>query len=60
MRRVVLDISMSLDGFITGPNDNPKPFGYGDNNVYVLGGANIADQCLRARLLDSSVFVPIR
>ena len=24
MEKVVIDISISLDGFITGPNDNPK------------------------------------
>jgi DHA2 family multidrug resistance protein-like MFS transporter len=50
MGTAVLDISMSLDGFITGPNGNhDQP---GDKDVYVVGGASIAQQYLSAGVLD--------
>jgi dihydrofolate reductase len=84
MGKVILDITMSLDGFIAGPNDGPQlplgeggerlfwvyegsPFTFvtdgvesaveqakavaGDKNVGV-GAASIAQQCIRAALLD--------
>ncbi|OZU89620.1 hypothetical protein CIL03_00295 [Virgibacillus indicus] len=35
MSKVIADISMSLDGFITGPNDNPKlPLGEGGTELH--------------------------
>ncbi len=35
MEKVILDISMSLDGFIAGPNDNRKqPLGEGGEQLH--------------------------
>jgi dihydrofolate reductase len=52
MSKVCSDISMSLDGFITGPNDSVElPLGEG-GDVSVAGGANIIQQSIKARLLD--------
>jgi dihydrofolate reductase len=48
-------MSMSLDGFVTGPDPTPKhPLGSaaaGERDV-MLHGARTAQQCLRAGLLD--------
>lgn len=61
MNRVVLDVSMSLDGFTAGPNmREAEPMGTaakraeqaaGDNDVLVLG-VDVARQSLTAALLD--------
>src|SRR6266849_9373105 len=46
MRKVVIDITMSLDGFVTGPNDGPDN-GLGDGgrvlHVWVFDGRTDAD-----------------
>jgi dihydrofolate reductase len=47
MAKVVVDMSMSLDGFVPGPNDEA-----GDGIVGV-GGASTAQQCLNAGLVDA-------
>src|SRR2546429_152247 len=62
MSKVVSDISMSLDGFITGPNVRVgngievalslAHAAAGDKNVGIWGGANIIRQYLKAGLLD--------
>jgi len=37
MGKAILDISMSLDGFITGPNDNhEQPLGEGGDQLHQL------------------------
>jgi dihydrofolate reductase len=68
--KVATGLSISLDGFIAGPNDGPgSPLGdggarlfactveqaravAGDKDVAVVGAASIAQQCIRAGLLD--------
>ena len=47
MRKVIIDITMSLDGFVTGPNDGPNN-GLGDNGEvlhdWARSGRTAADQ----------------
>ena len=62
---VQITLSMSLDGFITGPDPGDKqPLGVetaiaqakaaaGGKNVYIGGGASVADQALRLGLVDA-------
>src|SRR5436309_3373190 len=49
MAKLTLDISMSLDGYVAGPNQTlEQPLGEG---VAVGGGADVAQQYLKAGLL---------
>jgi dihydrofolate reductase len=55
MSAVTCQISISLDGFVAGPNqseDNPIGEGAGDKEVAVAGGASTVNQYLAAGLLD--------
>ena len=66
MGKVSVGLTMSLDGFIAGPNDGPeRPLGEGGVESAVeqakqaagakdvaVGAASIAQQCIRAGLLD--------
>jgi dihydrofolate reductase len=56
MAKVTADMSISLDGFITGPDNGvEKPLGEaaaGDKDVSIAGGANNIQQRLIAGLLD--------
>ena len=50
MGKVAMGLSMSLDGFIAGPNDGPeRPLGEKD---VAVGAASVVQQCIRAGLLD--------
>ena len=63
MGKVRTGLAVSLDGFISGPNDGPDApmgvggewlvawYGAGDKDVGV-GAASIVQQCIRAGLLD--------
>jgi len=57
MSKVIADISMSLDGYVTlteGVADaiDQARSAAGDKDVVVMGGANVIDQSLAARLVD--------
>jgi dihydrofolate reductase len=58
MGKVILDITMSLDGFVTGPNDGPGN-GLGDEGMvlheWVLGGRTQADAELLLEEMGSCV-----
>jgi dihydrofolate reductase len=55
MARVVCDMSMSLDGYITGPNDSREnPFGDGAGMLHdwIFAAATAEDRALLQELLD--------
>jgi dihydrofolate reductase len=57
MARVVCDMSTSLDGYVTGPNDSrEKPFGDGAEMLHdwIFDGATDADRALLQELLDGA------
>ena len=56
MTRVICDMSMSLDGYVTGPNDsreNPLGEGGEDLHDWVFDGAADEDRALLQELVDS-------
>jgi len=51
MGPVVVDLSVSVDGFIAGPNDGPDdPLGDGRNRLFGLGCARARLSCWSSRL----------
>jgi dihydrofolate reductase len=59
MGTVISGMSVSLDGFVAGPEDDLSRLHRwvfdptdGDKDVAVMGGADLSQQCLNAGLLD--------
>ena len=64
MEKIVLDISMSLDGFIAGPNDRPEqPLGDGGTRLHdwihgghcVYGSASFSPGGVDREMLDEAL-----
>src|SRR5438045_2028346 len=62
MSKLKLNITMSIDGFVAGPDQSPEhPLGVGGEEGALGGGAAVAQQYLAAGLVDEIVVsvVPI-
>ena len=56
MGKVLAGITISVDGFITGPRDGPG-CGLGVGGERLLGGANLIRQALAAGLVDELTII---
>ncbi len=58
MGKVLAGITISVDGFITGPRDGPGcGLGVGGKQVHMMGGANLIRQALAAGLVDELTII---